>query len=107
MTYGLCSSVTTTSMARVSSRGRAERPSRSVLAGLLSKAHRRGHALRAAARHQPDVLALGLEADVVGAVGLRWYAEQGGIHLLSRHLGQAPSRCSPNSDIHVGRKDQR
>jgi hypothetical protein len=33
--------------------------------------HRRGHALRSAARHQPDVLALGLEADVVGPVGLR------------------------------------
>src|SRR3954471_11293577 len=40
--------------------------------------HRRGHALRSTARHQPDVLARRLEADVVGVVGLRRYAEQGG-----------------------------
>ncbi|MGH3180697.1 MAG: Lrp/AsnC family transcriptional regulator [Streptosporangiaceae bacterium] len=46
--------------------------------------HRRGHALRSTARHQPDVLARGLEADVVGLVGLRRYAEQGGVHLLGR-----------------------
>src|ERR671916_1905366 len=32
---------------------------------------RRGHALRSTARHEPDVLARGLEADVVGPVGLR------------------------------------
>ena len=46
--------------------------------------HRRGHALRSTARHQPDVLARGLEADVVGRVGLRRSAEQGGVHLLGR-----------------------
>src|SRR5829696_5742770 len=31
--------------------------------------HRRGHAPRPAARHQPDVLARDLEADVVGLIG--------------------------------------
>src|SRR5216683_3108555 len=46
--------------------------------------HRRGHALRPTARHQPDVLARGLEAGVVGLVGLRRYAEQGGVHRLGR-----------------------
>src|ERR1700724_3591688 len=37
----------------------------------LPVGHRRGHALRSTARHQPDVLTGGLEADVVGPVGLR------------------------------------
>src|SRR5580692_1223835 len=46
--------------------------------------HRRGHALRSTARHQPDVLTLGIEADVVGRVGLRLDAEQGGVHRLGR-----------------------
>src|SRR5918999_1697363 len=46
--------------------------------------HRRGHALRSTAGDQPDVLTLGLEADVVGPVGLRLYAEQGGVHRLGR-----------------------
>ena len=46
--------------------------------------HRRRHALRAAARHQPDVLALDVEADVVGAVGRRLDAEQRGVHRLGR-----------------------
>src|SRR5438874_6358451 len=50
--------------------------------------HRRGHALRSTARHQPDVLALGLEADVVGLVGLRRDAEQGSVHRLGcRQVG--------------------
>src|SRR4051794_13610685 len=43
----------------------------------LPVGHRARHALRPTARQQPDVLARGLEADVVGLVGLRWYAEQG------------------------------
>src|SRR5918997_3211407 len=43
--------------------------------------HRRSHALRSTARHQPDVLSRGLEADVVGLIGLRRYAEQGSVHL--------------------------
>src|SRR6266511_5390573 len=46
--------------------------------------HRRGHALRSTARHQPDVLARGLEADVVGPVGRRRHAEQGSVHGLCR-----------------------
>ena len=46
--------------------------------------HRRGHALRAAARHEPDVLALDVEADVVRRVGLRRDAEQRGVHRLGR-----------------------
>src|SRR6266511_2745395 len=41
-------------------------------------------ALRSTARHQPGVLAGGLEADVVGPIGLRRYAEQGGVHRLGR-----------------------
>src|SRR6266700_7958719 len=50
--------------------------------------HRRGHALRSTARHQPDVLTGGLEADVVGPVGLRRDAEQGGVHRLGlRQVG--------------------
>jgi hypothetical protein len=44
--------------------------------------HRRGHALLRAVRHQPDVLALGVVADVVGRVVLRLGAEQGGVHRL-------------------------
>jgi len=46
--------------------------------------HRQGHAPRSTARHQPDVLARGLEADVVGLVGLRRDAEQGAVHRLGR-----------------------
>src|SRR6266540_3328090 len=46
--------------------------------------HRRGHALRSTAWHQPDVLASGLEADVVGPVGRRRHAEQGSVHGLCR-----------------------
>ena len=46
--------------------------------------HRRGHALLRAVRHQPDVLALGVVADVVGRVVLRLGAEQGGVHRLGR-----------------------
>src|SRR5437763_3762674 len=44
--------------------------------------HRRGHALLRARRHQPDVLAFGVVADVVGRVVLRLGAEQGGVHRL-------------------------
>src|SRR5215470_8222791 len=54
----------------------------------LPVGHRRGHTLRPAARHQPDVLALGIEPDVVGLVGLRRHAEQGGVHRLGpRQVG--------------------
>jgi hypothetical protein len=50
--------------------------------------HRARHGLRSPAGHQPDVLAGDLEADVVGLVGLRRYAEQGGVDLLGRrHVG--------------------
>src|SRR4051794_29810189 len=45
---------------------------------------RRGHALRPAAGDQPDVLAGGLEADVVGRVALRRRAEQRRVHRLGR-----------------------
>src|SRR5437588_12096267 len=44
--------------------------------------HRRGHALRPTARHQPDVLAGYVEAHVVGRVRLRLQSEQGGVHAL-------------------------
>src|SRR5580704_950118 len=37
----------------------------------LPEGHRRGHALRSTAGHQPDVLALGLEADVIVRVSCR------------------------------------
>src|SRR5690349_9514777 len=52
--------------------------------GHLPVGHRRGHALRSAVRDQPDVLALGVKADIVGRVGLRRYAEQCGVHRLGR-----------------------
>src|SRR4051794_11748868 len=37
---------------------------------------RRDHAPRSTAWHQPNVLTGGVEADVIGTVGLRLYAEQ-------------------------------
>src|SRR5215472_7524736 len=46
--------------------------------------HGRCHALLCAAGHQPDVLALGIVADVVASVSLRFHAEQGGVHGLGR-----------------------
>src|SRR6202035_1615471 len=50
----------------------------------LPEGHRRGHALGSTARHQPDVLALGLEANVIVRVGLRRDAEQSCVHRLGR-----------------------
>jgi len=50
--------------------------------------HRRGHALLRAVRHQPDVLARGVVADVVRRVVLRRHAEQGGVDRLGgREVG--------------------
>src|SRR4029453_3424773 len=63
--------------------------------------HRRSHALRSTARHQPDVLALRLEADVISVVGLRSYAEQGGVHLLGRR--EVGHRMKHNLDSLGGR----
>src|SRR5690349_152807 len=45
--------------------------------GHLPVGHRRGHRLWSTVRHQPDVLALDIESDIVGRVGLRRDAEQG------------------------------
>src|SRR6516225_8872812 len=61
-----------------------------VARGLLQGAARGYHLgqLRLDVRHLPDVLARDIEADVVGRVVLRRYAEQGGVHRLGlRQVG--------------------
>jgi hypothetical protein len=52
--------------------------------GHVPVSHRRGHPPRPPARHQPDVLARHVEADVVVPVVLRRHAEQSGIHRRRR-----------------------